>query len=75
VHVHVESTWLYTSDNLKEDIIHLRQARRGNIKVRRVTYDQENLQPCGISITLSGGFGVLRRARKGIIKIRRIAYL
>jgi len=55
VHVHVESTRLYASDNLKEDIILLRQARRGNIEVRRLLTTKRTFNPAVLALLFQEG--------------------
>jgi hypothetical protein len=65
MHVQVESTWLYT-DNLKEELMHLRQARRGNIKVRRLLTTKRTFNPAALASLFQKDFGGEDRPAKGI---------
>ena len=58
MHVHVESPRLYTSDDLIEDIIHLRQARRGNVKVRRLLTTKRTFSPAVLALLFRKVLGV-----------------
>jgi hypothetical protein len=66
VHVHVESTRLYNLRQSKRGHYTPETSQKRGYKGAQVTYDQENLQPYGISI---------HSFRKGNIKVRGVAYL
>jgi len=65
MHVHVESTWLY-KNKPKEDIMHLRQARRGNIKMRTLLTTKRTFNPAALASLFQKDFGGEDRPVKGI---------
>jgi hypothetical protein len=73
VHIHKENA-IFTSDNLKEDIILLRQTRGGNIKVRGLPATKRTFKPRVLALISREGFGV-KTGQEGNIKVLRVAYL